>query len=85
MTYKLTDLPNVALLVVVGAVVIGIGATVTSELSADLTTNSTAQSAVDNGTEALANIGKKMPLIGTIVALAIILGVVFSALMFRTR
>jgi|TARA_R100000093_G_C1923445_1_gene66394 hypothetical protein len=83
MTYSLTDLPNVALLVVVGAVVVGIGATVTSELSSDLSGD--AQGAVDNGTEAMANIGKKLPLIGTIVALAIILGVVFSALMFRAR
>jgi len=83
MAYSLTDLPNVALLVVVGAVVVGIGATVTSELSSDLT--GTAKGAVDNGTKAMANIGKKLPLIGTIVALAIILGVVFSALMFRAR
>lgn len=81
MGFTLNDLPNIALLVVIGAVVVGIGATVTSELSSDLT--GTAKAAVDNGTEALGNVGAKMPLIGTIAALAIVLGVVFGALMFR--
>ena len=81
MAFTLGDLPNIALLVVIGAVVVGVGATVTSELSTDLT--GTAKAAVDNGTESLANVGGKLPLIGTIAALAIVLGVVFSALMFR--
>jgi len=81
MAYSLNDLPNVVLLVVIAAVVVGVGATVTSELGEDLTGD--AASAVGNGTEGLVNISTKLPLIGTIVALAIILGVIFSALMFR--
>lgn len=81
MAFTLGDLPNIALLVVIAAVVIGVGATVTSELSSDLTGG--AQGAVNNGTVGLANIGKKLPLIGTITALAIVLGVVFASLSFR--
>jgi hypothetical protein len=81
MAFRLNDLPDVVLLVVVAAVVVGIGATITADLSTSL--SGTAQQAVDNGTEAMSKIGSKLPLIGTIVALAIVLGVVFSALVFR--
>lgn len=81
MGFTLGDLPSIALMVVIAAVVVGVGATVTSELSTDL--SGTAQAAVDNGTAGLANVGAKLPLIGTIAALAIVLGVVFSALAFR--
>lgn len=81
MALTLGDLPNMALFVVIAAVVVGIGATVTAELSSDLTGD--AQGAVNNGTKALANVGKKLPIIGTIVALSIVLGVVFTSLAFR--
>jgi hypothetical protein len=85
MTFTLNDLPDTVLIVVVAAVVVGIGATITADLSTSLggNANATARQAMDNGTEAMSKIGSKLPLIGTIVALAIVLGVVFSALVFR--
>lgn len=90
MGFSLKDLPTAALAVVLGAVVIGVGATVTSDLKADvdMSTNNTiggasALGTYQNGTDGLANLGKKLPLIGTIIALAIVLGVVFMSLSFR--
>ncbi|MAG77546.1 MAG: hypothetical protein CL811_12375 [Colwelliaceae bacterium] len=82
MAFSLADLPNVVVMVVIAAIVIGVGATVTSDLSADLT-DTTAQAAADNGTEAMANIGAKLPILGTIAVLSVILGLVFTALVFK--
>lgn len=82
MAYTLDSLGPAALAIVDAAIVIGIGATITSELSTDLT--GTAQDAVNNGTSAMDKVGKRLPLIGTIVGLAIVLGVVFSALYIRS-
>lgn len=90
---KLNDIPALALGLVIAAVVIGVGATVTSDIRDSLSgynatgcsvaDSSAACDAIENGTLGLGNLGAKLPLIGTIVALAIVLGVVFTALMFR--
>ena len=94
MTFQLKDIPNLILMIGLGAIVIGVSVTVTSELSTDLGNNASgvcatassveACSATKNGTVGLRNMAKKLPLIGTITALAIVLGVVFTALAFRS-
>lgn len=93
---KLQDMSNVAILIVIAAITIGVGATITADIQTDMTGyNSTsgacdeaggdlvACSAAGNGTIGLGNLGAKLPLVGTIIALAIVLGIVFSALAFR--
>ncbi|MAG77545.1 MAG: hypothetical protein CL811_12370 [Colwelliaceae bacterium] len=49
------------------------------------TTRTAAYNAAGNASEGLANMSQKVPLIGTVAILAIILGLVFSLLFFRRR
>lgn len=83
MPLTLKDLPNVAITVLLAAVVVGIGATVMADLAATEVVNATNDGISDNGTKALVNVAKKLPIVGTITALAVVLGVVFTSLAFR--
>ena len=83
MGYNLQDLAPIAITFVVAAIVLGFGAKVLAEISADLT--GTSQSIVDNGTESLNTIGKYLPTLGLIVVAALIISVVVGAFYFAGR
>ena len=65
---------SIALGIVVLVLYLSIGATITNDFSGELT--GTAQDAVKNGTEGLANISKRVPLVGTVFGFALVLGII---------
>lgn len=74
---KLQDLAPVAIIIVVAGIAIGIGAEVLEEIKGDITENSTGYYAVGNTTEGIGKLADWLPIIGLVVAAAIVIGVVF--------
>jgi len=75
-------LSSAAIIFVVAGIVTSFGAKVTSEIAGEMTAGSTAADAANNGTAAIGKLAKYMPLLGLVVAAAIIISVVVGS--FRT-
>lgn len=73
---KIQDLAPVAIILVVAGIAIGIGAEVLDTIQGDLSAGVPKQ-AVGNATEGLGKLADWMPIIGLVVAAAIVIGVVF--------
>jgi hypothetical protein len=81
---SLSELPNTIIgLVVTGAVAL-VGFIVWQSL-ADSTTNTDAGSFLANITLMFANVGEQLPLVGTIIAFGLVLGIVMVAFAFGRR
>lgn len=74
-----------AVALVVATVVIAFGAKINSDLASDLTVNSTAKAAADNGTKAMTTFGKNLPLVATIIVVVIIIGLLMAGFAFKGR
>jgi ABC-type glucose/galactose transport system permease subunit len=75
-------LPTVAIALVVGGLVISYGADISSDIAADQTSGSTEKAVSDNVTDAMNNLGKKLPSLATISAAGIIIAVLIGAFAF---
>lgn len=72
----LGDLPLVAVFVVVGIVVLAVGVNVLANLATGLTGDSLG--AVNNGTKLLVNLFTNLPVLGIVIAGAVVIGVLIS-------
>lgn len=72
----LGDLPLVAVFVVVGIIVLAVGVNVLANLATGLTGDSLG--AVNNGTKLLVNLFTNLPVLGIVIAGAIVIGVLIS-------
>lgn len=72
----LGDLPLVAVFIVVGIITLAVGVNVLANLSTGLTGDSLG--AVNNGTALLRNLFTNLPVVGIVVAGAIVIGVLIS-------
>lgn len=75
---QLQNLSAGALALVSVAVLVGFGALILAELSADSSITGTSQSVIDNGTEAMATFGKFTPLIALVIVAGVILGIILA-------
>ena len=78
----LKDLFPVAVTFVALGVLISFGLNVQSDVRSDFTTNSQEYNASTNAIEANANLASKLPILGTIIIAAIVVGVLVKAFMF---
>lgn len=76
---QLSAVPAVILTLVVLGIVVAIGAQVTEDVALKVTTNTTAMAAADNATEGIGELASWMPLIGLVIAAAVIIGLVIGA------
>jgi len=72
-------LSSAAIIFVVAAIVTSFGAKVTSEIQGEMTPNSVANATAGNATAAIGKLAKYMPLLGLVVAAAIIISVVVGS------
>ena len=72
---SLSDLAPVAIAFVFVAVVLGVGATVLSDIKADQTASSTAANATQEGLDSLSELSSWLPTIALVIAAAIVIGV----------
>ena len=72
----LGDLPLVAVFIVVGIITLAVGVNVLANLSTGLTGDSLV--AINNGTKLLTNLFTNLPVVGIVVAGAIVIGVLIS-------
>jgi cobalamin synthase len=72
----LGDLPLVAVFVVVGIIVLAVGVNVLANLATGLTGDSLG--AVNNGTKLLVNLFTNLPVLGIVIAGAVVIGVLIS-------
>lgn len=78
----LGDAPGVAIALVMVAVMFVVGFLVIEGLQGDLTANSTADNATDNVVEGMSNITDYADTWGTIIGVAVLLGIVIAGLGF---
>jgi len=69
-------LASSALALVVAGLVMGYGAKVSSDVSADLT--GSAQAAADNATEGISRLAKQTPLVGTVLAAVVVITILLA-------
>ena len=81
------ELPNLALLFVVGGIILGIGAYVLSQIqsTAGWAVTSTEYLAVSNATSGIANLSNWYPIIGIVLAAAVVISVIVGAFVVRGR
>ena len=76
---KLRDLASVAIVFVIAGIALGIGAEVLQDLTEDQTVGSTADLALQNTSEGLAELASWMPTIGLVVAAGLIITIIFAS------
>ena len=76
---KLEDLSPLAIAFVIVGISLGIGAAITAQVSATQTAGTVARAAVDNATSGIGQLASWLPIIGLIVAAAVIIGILFSS------
>ena len=81
----LGQLPNIAITLVVVGIVFAIGLQIVSDTGDDMTANSAEQNATEETVEGMAKVTGKLPLIGTVVAAVVVLGLVIGGLAFRNQ
>jgi hypothetical protein len=81
--YGVTDLVPLIIVVVVVALVGGIGANILSSVQADQTADTQAYNASSAGLEGIGNFSGNLPLIATVIVSALLIGILVVA--FRTR
>jgi hypothetical protein len=81
------DLPNLALLFVVGGIILGIGAYVLSQVqtTAGWAATTTEYLAVSNATSGIANLSNWYPIIGVVLAASVVIAVIVGAFVVRGR
>jgi hypothetical protein len=80
---NLDDLVPVAISFVVVGIVLAFGLSILGDVQSDFTANSEEANATQDAIDANASVASKLPLLGLVVAAAIIIGVLLSA--FRTK
>ena len=73
---RLGDLSGIAITFVVLAVTLGVGATILASIQAGQTASSTAFNATQEGLESLTELADWLPTLATIVAAAVVIGVI---------
>lgn len=76
---RLSAAPAIVLTLVVIGIILSIGAEITDDVKSDMTSGSTAEAAAANATEGIGELSSWMPLIGLVIAAAIIIGLVIGA------
>ena len=72
------DLIPVGLVMVVAGIILAFGAQVTGDVSEDFTANSYEANISDNALEGLDNLSNRMPTIGLVAAIVIVIGLLVS-------
>jgi hypothetical protein len=86
MAFTLEQIPSVVMTLVLAAAIFVAGFLVTDGLDDDLAANSYAANATDAIDEGMYNVTEYIPTLGTIIGVALILGVVIAGFYFgRTR
>jgi TRAP-type C4-dicarboxylate transport system permease small subunit len=78
----MNDLINFVVLVALAALIAGSGALALDAFNDDLTADSEADNVTDNGLAGLLNVTDQLPTIGTIVGVAVLIGIVIAAFRF---
>jgi len=84
-------LPAIAISIVVGGVVLSIGATITNNVASDTpaygtsSVNNSAKDAALNATKSIGEVSKNLPLLGLVAGLAVVLAIVIGAFAFGRK
>ena len=81
---QLGDLSPLAIAFVTVAIVLGVSGTVLTDIRSTQTTNSAAFNASTNGLTGVGNLSTWLPTLGTIIAAAVVVGIVATAFAFRS-
>lgn len=81
----INSLPAIAIGLVVAAIVFAVGLQITSETGDDMDDYSAEQNATNDAVDGMAKVTAKFPLIGTVVAAVVVLGLVIGGLAFGRR
>ena len=82
---SLADLPTVAISLVVAVIVIALGLSILSDTKDELPANSEEANATADGIEGIAKLSAKLPLIGTVVAAVLVIGLIVGAFAMRRK
>ena len=80
--FGLTDIPGIALAIVVGMLVLSFGALVISSVQADQTSGTAEFNVSADGLSTLLNVSTLIPTAGTVIGAAIIIGILLGAFAF---
>jgi len=83
--FEIGALLPIGLTILVLAIALAFGLQIMGELQDDMTVNSLEYNATAAGMEGVAKIPEKLPLIVTVVIAAVIIGIIVTYLMVRTR
>lgn len=75
------DIAPVAIAMVIAVIAVGIGAQVTGTIGSSFAAGTGARLAIDNGTAGLGQLATYFPIIGLVLAAAVIIGVVYHSFM----
>ena len=76
---QVSDIPNIVLMLALGVLIVAFVLQILGDVQSDMTPDSAEANATAEGITGLANLSEKWGLIGTIVAIAIIIGLLFMA------
>jgi hypothetical protein len=76
---KIQDYAPIAIAFVLIGVVLGVGADVLDNVEDNFTDNTTAQLSVANATEGVGELASWLPIVGLVVAAALVIGILFNA------
>lgn len=83
--FQINEVPSLAILLVVVAVVLGVGMTVLAQVKATQTTNSLAYNVTGTGEEALEDLSDWQTTWAVIIAAAVVIGIISAYLFFGTK
>jgi hypothetical protein len=83
--FSLSAVPQLAIVLVVIAVVLGVGATVLTEVQTTQTADTYAYNATENGLSGVDTLAGWQPTIATIIAAAVVIGIISAYMFFRGR
>ena len=83
--FNINDVPTLAILLVVIAVVLGVGMTVLSQVKDTQDTNSLAYNVTGLGEEALEDLADWQTTWAVIIAAAVVIGIISTYMFFRTK
>jgi len=82
---SMNEMVTFVVLIALAALIAGASALALSDFSAGLTADSAAQNVTTNGLNGLLNLSAQLPTIGTIVGVAVLIGIVISAFAFARQ